>query len=547
MNLDKYPMLGRVERSTNRRPGRFGGMSTGGRLHREVPMNQKRATLVRWLVPGSLFVAVTSIIVAWSFRGHPGGAARASDSEKSPEPEGNAISVKTIHPRRDPSFQITIEQPAYVEAYYQADLMARVAGPIKYLDVAIGDRVRAADVLVRIDVPDLQADVHQKEAIITQRQQELDLAKAYEKTAAAAVEFARALVPERESDRQRAESIRSFREKELHRFTALASGKNPGVTADIVDERTQFYEAAVADVKAAVAGIDKARAGLSESQAKLDAAHADVSLKGALVDVARTDLDLARAMLSFASISAPFDGVVTRRNVDPGAFVQNASTARTEPMLTVARTDIVTVYMKLPDNYAPYVTRDTQAVIEMGVLPDWSIRGKITRFSPSLQTPEHDRTMRVEVDLFNGSAAEYERLVDQAKATGNAGFKGRVLPAFPTVNGKQSTGLDGRLLPGMFGKMRLTLQKFNNAWLVPSTALVSHGGRSFLYFVKDGKAVLVPVDVQVNDGRLAKVELVEMVAGQEVRRNLTGNETVVASNQGELTDGQAVKATPSEW
>jgi hypothetical protein len=238
---------------------------------------------------------------------------------------------------------------------------------------------------------------------------------------------------------------------------------------------------------------------------------------------------------------------VTRRSVDPGSFVQNSATGRTDPMLTVARTDIVTVYMKLPDSYAPYVTRDTEAVIEMGELPGWRIRGKITRYSPSLQTPEHDRTMRVEVDLFSGSVGEYQHMVERAKATQNAGFKSHVLPAFPTVNGKQSVGLGGKLLPGMFGTMRLTLQKFANAWIVPSTALVSQGGRYFLYLVKDGKSVQVPVDVQVNDGRLAKVTLVEVVGGKEIRHDLTGEETVIVSNQGELSDGQAVRPTASEW
>jgi multidrug efflux pump subunit AcrA (membrane-fusion protein) len=512
-------------------------------------VSQGRATFLRRLVTGSLLVAVASIVVIfWSLRGLPAApGARASAPEKAPEPEGNAISVKTIRPRNDPSFRMTVEQPAYVEAYYQADLLARVAGPVKYLEAAIGDRVRAGEVLVRIDVPDLEADVRQKESVVAQRQQELALARAFEKTAASAVEFARALIPERESDRQRAESIQSFREKELRRFKNLASGNSPAVTADIVDERTQFYEAAVADVKAALAGIDKAKAALSEAHAKLDAAQVDVGLKEALVNVAKHDLERATAMLGFASIRAPFDGVVTRRNVDPGAFVQNAATGHTEPMLTVARTDVVTVYMKLPDNYASYLKRDTEASVEMGALPGWRIRGKITRFSPSLQTPEHDRTMRVEMDLFNGSAEEFKKLAEQATANKNAGLKGRVLPTFPTVNGQASAGLDGRLLPGMFGAMRLTLRKFNNARLIPSTALVSQGGRYFLYLVKDGKAVRVPVDVQVDDGRLAKVVLVETAGGQEVRRDLTGEETVVVSNQGELSDGQAVKAVASEW
>jgi multidrug efflux pump subunit AcrA (membrane-fusion protein) len=547
MNMDTDTTAARDGNSNGDLQHAHAGAAKAGHVRKESAMNVAGKRSLRWLVTGSLVVAVASVIaIAWSFRGHAADAASAM-AKKDPEAEENAISVKSIRPRRDPSFQLTVEQPAFVEAYYQADLMARVAGPVKYLVVAIGDRVKEGERLVGIDVPDLEEDVRQKDAIITQRKHELEVAKAFEKTAAAAVEFARAMIPEKESDRQRAESVRSFREKELRRFTGLAAGGSPGVTADIVDERTQYYEAAVAEVRGAQSAIEKAKAGLFEAQAKLEAAHADVNLKASLIDVAKKDVDRAKAMLSFASIAAPFDGVVTCRNVDPGAFVQNAATAQAKPMLTVARTDIVTVYMKLPDNYAPFVTEDTEAVIQMGVLTGLKIRGKVTRFSRSLQTPEHDRTMRVEVDLFGGSEEEYRRFKDQAAATSNAALKGRTLPAFPLVNGKPSAGLQGKLLPGMFGTMRLTLQKFGNAWLVPSTALVSQGGRSFLYLVKDGKAVRVPVDVQVDDGRLAKVVLVEAAAGKEVRRDLTGEDTVIVSNQGELADGQAVKVTLSEW
>src|SRR5262249_43825694 len=208
--------------------------------------------------------------------------------------EGAAVSVKTVRPRRDPSFRMTVEQPAYVEPYYQADLMARVAGPIKSLDVDIGSQVRAGEELVRVDVPDLEEDVLQKEAVVAQRERELELARANERTAAAAVEFARGVIPEKESDAARAESMRAFREKELRRFRSLAAGNSPGVTPDIVDERTQYYEAAAADVRAARAAVEKAKAGLSEAQAKLEAARADVMLKDALVAVARKDRDRAR-------------------------------------------------------------------------------------------------------------------------------------------------------------------------------------------------------------------------------------------------------------
>jgi hypothetical protein len=233
---------------------------------------------------------------------------------------------------------------------------------------------------------------------------------------------------------------------------------------------------------------------------------------------------------------------VVRRNADPGSFVQNAATAHTEPILTLDRTDILTVYMKVPDVYAPYVTTDTEAVIEMGVLPGWEIQGKVTRFSRSLVTPEKDRTMRVEVDLFNGTAAEYQAFLAKAKANGAAGLKGHKLPIFPTVKGKAGAGVDGRLLAGMFGKMRLVLSSFRDTFLIPSSAVTSQGGVTYAYLVKNGRAVRTQVDVQVDNGKDAKVVLVEKVNGQLVRKPLTGDEVIVASNQGELSDGQPVRA-----
>src|SRR5258708_1538558 len=63
--------------------------------------------------------------------------------------------------------------------------------------------------------------------------------------------------------------------------------------------------------------------------------------------------------------------------------------------------------MKVPDNAAPYVTRDTEAIIQIDELPGVLIRGKVTRFSPWIQN--HDRTMRVEVDLYNDTPQNYER------------------------------------------------------------------------------------------------------------------------------------------
>jgi multidrug resistance efflux pump len=503
--------------------------------------------LTRVVVPVLLAAGAAAGVGAYLARGRSAGSAQAAG----PEARGGhgAVAVKTVRPRRDPSFVVTVEQPAYVTAYNQVPLLARVAGPITMLQAAIGDRVRKGEELVRIDVPDLKEDVLQKEAVVKQRQRELELARANAKMAQAAVAAAAGAVREKEAAVGKAEAYRSFRAKERRRFLGLLEGNSPGITRDVVDEQEQQYETAVAAAREAEAAVQKAKADGEEARAKSEAAQADVNLKAALVDVAAKDCDRAKALFDLTSLRAPFDGVVVARDADPGTFVQNATTARAVPVLTVARTDIVTVYLKVPDNYAPYVRPGTDVVLELGQ-PARRIPAKVMRTSDTLETSEHDRTMRAEVDLFNGTAEEYQRFVARAKASGFADLKGRALPLFPegAAKAKPGPGPDGRLLPGMFGTARLQLQKFADAFLVPSTALVSQGGRSFLYLVRDGRAVRVPVEVQFYDGREAKVALLERVGGQEVRRELTGDDVVVASNQGELADGQPVRAgEPTGW
>jgi hypothetical protein len=105
----------------------------------------------------------------------------------------------------------------------------------------------------------------------------------------------------------------------------------------------------------------------------------------------------------------------------------------------------------------------------------------------------------------------------------------------------------------MYGTMKLVLQKFDNASLVPEGAVFERGGRTCMFVVRDGKAHLVPVRVQLDDGTRANVVILaqekDPKTGQvaEVEHELTGSEAIIPCGQGELADGQLVQATPSEW
>jgi multidrug efflux pump subunit AcrA (membrane-fusion protein) len=483
-------------------------------------------------------------------------ATRAGHGEGTPAPpaeeaaEENAVEVTTITPRLSKEFADMAEAPAYVEPYYRADLEARVAGPVESIQVAIGDTVAKGQQLVRVYAPDLVAEVAQKNALIEQRKREKQLSEKMKEVAQEAVTTAQINIRLKETLLRAADAELAAKNTMHERFKTLTRLESANQAIEV--QTRKEAEAALASRIAAEVAVEKAKSDLKEAAAKLAAAETDVMLKDALIDVARSDLKRATAMLNFSVIDAPFKGKITQRNVDPGSFVQNAATARAKPLLSLERIDIVTVYAKLPDNYARYVTPNTEAVIHMRDRPGLAFHGKVTRFSDSLQNPQHDRTMRVEVDLYNGSAADYERFQAEERAasppygdlknTLRAARTGRPedkLPALPVITGKAGSREPEPLLPGMYGRMRLLLRTFSNVYLIPSYAILNEGGQSYLYLVKGGSAQKVEVRVRADNGKVARVVL--LGEGGEARR-LSGAEEIVASNQSELSDGQAVNA-----
>ena len=122
----------------------------------------------------------------------------------------------------------------------------------------IGDRVVAGEELIRISVPDLVQDVARKAAIVKQREQELEVAKAWRKKADADIEIAQSTVREKESAVRSADAMASFRKQELERWRGMA--KDGTVTGNFIAERQQFAEAAKCDSETVRAAVDRAKA-----------------------------------------------------------------------------------------------------------------------------------------------------------------------------------------------------------------------------------------------------------------------------------------------
>ena len=491
--------------------------------------------------------------------GDPKASGRGDPSDTGP------AQVKVVRPRRDPNFRITTTQFAVVEPFYQAALRPRVTGVVRCVSKDIGESVRAGELLVDIDAPDLKQAVEQKEAVILQRERELAVAQADLAVAKSMVDAATVAVRSKGVDVARAKDTRSARKIDLDAVTSLF--KQDAVQKNKVDAADLDLQSAERGVEVAEVDVEKAKVDVAGKSASLEKAVADVELKRAFIEVARRDRDAAATQFGYARLYAPFDGTVVARNTDPGRFVTPTGTA--DPLITVARTDLVTVVAKIPDSAAAFVSWDTEALVEFSQLPGVTIRGPITRYSQAIDPA--DQTMRVEVDVYNGPEADYRAMLGRAAAETSVAAlipfdraSGVAACGAGLIRGKADHkgwhegyartpdwGPGGRyrkIVAGTTATMRLDLEKFGESFLLPSGTVYSRAGQSYILVVENGVTKAVAVSVQMNDGTLTKVAAVLPVAGgKQVTRELTGDEVIVVTRQLEIGEGRKVTPVFDKW
>jgi multidrug resistance efflux pump len=400
--------------------------------------------------------------------------------------------------------------------------------------------VEKDQVLVRIYAPDKLALASEKRNVVTQREREFDLMQEKKSAAEEAVKTALVNVKLKDALVLEAQAQTRYRAVQFENLEGL--WKTRAVEKIVRDEGEKSLGVARAAEAGAEAARLKAVQEVEDARANVRVIEAEAKRARQLIEVAKSDSEQAAALVEYAVVKAPFRAAVVRRRVDPGSFVQNASTGHPTPMLTLERSDIVTVVMNVPDNYAAYVAPGTEAVIRLDSMPGVKVRGKVTRFAPSVATAAHDRTMRVEVDLWNGAPDQYQPFFADPKNL--ADLKEGPLPILPELTGKGPLPPAPRLLTGTYGTMTLVLKSFGRIELIPSQAVMRRGGRASIYVVRDEKAHLLPVEVRVDDGTLAHVVL--LGKNGEVTGHLDDGEQVIVTNQEELTEGQPVAPVPFE-
>lgn len=464
------------------------------------------------------------------------------------ERQASVPAVKVVRPKKDEGAEIVFERIATVEPLYRADLRARASGLVKAIHFEIGDLVHRGDVLVDIDVAEWEQEVVQKAAVVTQREKELLVSEAKKRDAMAGRGVTAATIKQREADVTSAKAARDLKKQRLVRYKDLANRKS--VTGSVVEEEERDLATSEAAVLSASAGVDRAKADHEESASKLEAAEADVELKKSQIEVARADVERARIVADFGKVKAPFDGVVIRRNVDPGSFVQNATTGSSETLISVARIDLLTVVGQFPDNLAPYVTNDTSAVVSFSDISGVPVSTNISRFSPNVQSA--DRTIRVEIDLYNGDAQEQKACEKQLRSEADPSLRLSPRQVMPAPVFSDEHRKVRRILPGMNASVKLAIAGSRGAFAVPSTAVYSRGGTKYILVVEQNRTKQIPVQVHMNDGRRTRLSLStrqSTVGGPDFDNlsELTGEELIVANSQLQVGNDVDVRPVETDW
>jgi RND family efflux transporter MFP subunit len=333
--------------------------------------------------------------------------------------------------------------------------MAKVAGYVKSITVDIGGHVVRNSVLATLDVPEIQDDVAK---------------------AAAAVAVADANISEAQAAVQRAEANSNIATLSFKRISEVARRDKGLVPRQ---------------------DIDVAQAKQMEAAAQLSSANSGLKSAQQMKAQAESELSRAKAMLQYATIRAPFTGVVTKRYANTGSMIQAGISSQTQamPVVRLAQNNLLRLVLPVPVTAVAYI-REGQTVDVVVTNTGRKLRGKIARYADSVQMAT--RTMETEVDVPNP---------------------------------------DGTLVPGMYAEVHLHLANHPAALSVPIDAVDGLGTSvQQAYVVRDGVVHLRNVQVG-----LQTANRVEIVAG------LKNGEMVIVGRHAGLSDGDRVEARPATY
>lgn len=387
-----------------------------------------------------------------TYRADPSSGERAATT---PSAAAASFSVAMIQAE---DHSVEIEVPGTVEGYEMALLKSRIDGYVGSVAADIGDEVKRDDVLAELDVPEMLADLSR-------------MGKMADK-AKSDVVAAQAMLGQAQSQRDEQQAQLRLRQSVLDRLERLLANK--AMTQEKVDE-ARF-------------DVDSVKATVQRIEADIAAAQAHVATAEAAVGVAEAEYAKAEALGGYTRIRAPFDGLITERMVDPGAFVRPATNGGS-PLFHIESVERVRIVVYLSMENAGKLNVGDSAVLHgiPGAAGE-RFEGQITRFAKALQ--RGSRMMRAEIDLPNP--------VDESR-------------------GRR------KLMPGDYGKVAITLDRVGDLATVPAAAIGEDSQGTYVVRVtpeQTGKRQYVDVVLRRKDRVAVIARGSKLTAGQLV---LTGD------------------------
>ncbi|HEV7998578.1 MAG TPA: efflux RND transporter permease subunit [Planctomycetaceae bacterium] len=410
------------------------------------------------------------------------------------------VRARVVRPARKTLVK-RIEQPGQIDAFARTPVLAKVSGYVRRVLVDIGDHVygpkfdergnltHSAQVLAELWAPELEETWKQKQAVVAQTVAEIEQAQAAIQVAQAARASAESEVAQAQAATQRDDAAVKRWESQFRRMTELAASKS--IEPKLVEETQEQLRGAHAALDSAEAHTAGARAKLREALAHVEKTKADLKTAESRRRVAEATEAKARAERDYLTIGAPFDGIVTARNVDPGHLTRVGGTPADTPLFVVVDPSVVRIFVDVPESDAVRIQSGQEAEVRVPALAGELFRGHVARTAWLLAAAT--RTLRTEIDVPNP---------------------------------------EGRLRPGMYAQAILPITEQKNGFVLPASAVVGRGAQAFC----------LGVDDQGQVRRIALKAGVEASGEVEVLAGLSGGERVIRANPAAYREGQRVAA-----
>lgn len=337
----------------------------------------------------SVFLVLAVVVIGAIVFGLRPRLAREKALAAASEAAEDKLPVVSVAPVRQSPAKTELELPGDLQAEIETPIYARADGYLRRRLVDIGDHVRKDQLLAEIDTPELDQQLSQARAGLAQSQ---------------------ASLVQLEANLVQARANLKLAEVTWQRWSHLA---DRGVySRQDADEKQMAFEARKADVDAAIASVDATRK---------------------LVDANAANVHRLEDLKAFASVVAPFDGVVTNRNMtmDPGTLVNSGNGGPNREIFRIAQIHTMRIFVNVPQAYAPLVHDGLQAELRVQELPGQMFPATVARTANSVD--ENARTM---------------------------------LAILETPNPK------GILLPGMYSQVKFVFPGNRSSLLVPGDALL---------------------------------------------------------------------------